>query len=370
MSMANQARRNSIRNRIRDHEPNELDIENQYERSVRESEPFIYDTSVNPKGTMYWQWSIIVSSACLYNLIFISLPAFEETRISTDSKWLSYNLVADIIYLIDMFVQCKKNFYESGCLVTDFNDTRINYVYSCQYFCIIIIFHQYYEMMNETYYNEEREQNIYVLLDYWINKTVIMKFSDFIKKYMLSMYWSSMTMTTLGEQEIFLISRGSVKVIYSDLDKKKLKICKEGDLIGADGLFWFSDNSLENRRNYTIISVGYSEVYVLHRDNFFKVLRDYPYERERLRKKARETQKDLGEIPIDSRRYTSVEETSFEEQMLRAKFQIDRIQADIDAQYKKFIESSNNMKRRVFKLERQCNNLIRDESLSEIIETT
>lgn len=83
------------------------------------------------------------------------------------------------------------------------------------------------------------------------------------------------------------------------------------------------------------------------------MLRDYPYERERLRKKgldcifvrfnlirlflAREIQKDLGEIPIDSRRYASVEETSFEEQMLRTKFQIDRIQADIDAQYKKFI---------------------------------
>ena len=70
---------------------------------------FRYDTSVNPKGTMYWQWSILVSSACLYNLIFVSLPAFEEIRISTDSKWLSYNLVADIIYLIDMFVQCKKS---------------------------------------------------------------------------------------------------------------------------------------------------------------------------------------------------------------------------------------------------------------------
>lgn len=83
------------------------------------------------------------------------------------------------------------------------------------------------------------------------------------------------------------------------------------------------------------------------------MLRDYPYERERLRKKgldwivvkfdiirlflAREIQKERGEIPVDSRRYTSVEETSFEEQMLRTKFQIDRIRADIDAQYKKFV---------------------------------
>lgn len=61
-------------------------------------------------------------------------------------------------------------------------------------------------------------------------------------------------------QEIFLVSRGSVKVVYSDLDQKKSKICKEGDLIDADGLFWFSDSSFENRRNYSIVSVGYSEV--------------------------------------------------------------------------------------------------------------
>ncbi|VDM24008.1 unnamed protein product [Toxocara canis] len=45
-----------------------------------------------------------------------------------------------------------------------------------------------------------REEYIEELGGYWMNRSVSLHFSNFTKKYALSMYWSALTITTLGEQ--------------------------------------------------------------------------------------------------------------------------------------------------------------------------
>nr|CDJ94842.1 Ion transport domain containing protein [Haemonchus contortus] len=48
--------------------------------------------------------------------------------------------------------------------------------------------------------DEEREAHLVDLWRFWENKTIRIDFSTFTKAYVLSMYWSALTMTTLGEQ--------------------------------------------------------------------------------------------------------------------------------------------------------------------------
>ncbi|KHJ79685.1 hypothetical protein OESDEN_20661, partial [Oesophagostomum dentatum] len=50
------------------------------------------------------------------------------------------------------------------------------------------------------YVDEEKEEHLLDLYHYWENRTISISFSTFTKAYILSMYWSAMTMTTLGEQ--------------------------------------------------------------------------------------------------------------------------------------------------------------------------
>ncbi|KAK6040097.1 hypothetical protein COOONC_22398 [Cooperia oncophora] len=83
--------------------------------------------SINPKGSIYLYWSCVVSVACFYNLIFITLIVFEDIRDGFYTQWIIGNIICDVIYLLDMWIQSRMLFYEHGCKVSDISETRKNY---------------------------------------------------------------------------------------------------------------------------------------------------------------------------------------------------------------------------------------------------
>ncbi|VDM59714.1 unnamed protein product [Angiostrongylus costaricensis] len=52
----------------------------------------------------------------------------------------------------------------------------------------------------QIFLDEKRETHLLDLWQYWQNRTIKIEFSPFTKSYVLSMYWSALTITTLGEQ--------------------------------------------------------------------------------------------------------------------------------------------------------------------------
>ncbi|KAK5978880.1 hypothetical protein GCK32_022367, partial [Trichostrongylus colubriformis] len=85
----------------------DIDIENQFIKWKTHQQPLIYDVSVNPKGSVYWYWSCVVSIACFYNLTFITLLVFEDIRDGFYSQWITGNIICDVIYLVDMWFQSR-----------------------------------------------------------------------------------------------------------------------------------------------------------------------------------------------------------------------------------------------------------------------
>ncbi|KAK6748882.1 hypothetical protein RB195_001480 [Necator americanus] len=591
----------------------EIDIENQFVTWKKLQPALIYDVSVNPKGAIYWYWSCIVSTACFYNLIFITILVFEDIRDGFYSQWITGNLICDAIYIIDMWMQSRIFFYENGCKVAEIAETRKNYFSSTHFMLDIlsilpsdlILFIQYdaslvrlnrllkcyrlfeafdlaqgrfkqvfvslvkivvsctlifhwnacafyiistfrdttsWDEVNATfddddgwpwpympekitdvhfadcshfeqtcnysqiYVDEEREAHLVDLLRYWENRTINIGFSTFTKAYVLSMYWSAMTMTTLGEQpspnetlqsvfeildtvlgmvlfagimgsvgdlvakanmvkadwqqlmdglkqfmtyrnlnaefqrrvlkyceyemskeekvteeemrsdlppklytqvnkykqwtilaksplfdhcevtflkdlatyleprdfgpndvvcargelnkEMFIVASGYLKVV--DVNDVPVRTYQEGDVIEDRSLVWFPNNRYRNRRNFNVISVGYSQVYILFRDDLLQILRDYPTSREKIRVKAELLQSEAGDLaeenlPMDNDMY---EESTLEERLIAMLGVIRVLENDVNENYERFKKNSSGFKSRLAALERFCTDIL------------
>ncbi|PIC33041.1 hypothetical protein B9Z55_013162 [Caenorhabditis nigoni] len=288
--------------------PQHFEYENQYEKWRAANPRIEYDFSVDQSGYIYWIWTFIVVCGCLYNIIVLSVLAFENIRSAYLEKFLPINVAFDVIFFMDIIIRSMLSFYDEGVLVTEFSETRRNYFHSFYFgidllaifpfdyllirktsaaFCRLNRFLKIYRIANfiaqsygkltqvtislskiitacfllfhvnacvfyiisvnsdtsswdgvnatfdddeylpwpytpekitdayfvgcdgrtdcynpNFYYDEAREEHLVELYHFWRmnNRTQVFNFSTFTKEYTLSMYWSAMTMTTLGEQ--------------------------------------------------------------------------------------------------------------------------------------------------------------------------
>uniref|UniRef100_A0A183EDR4 Cyclic nucleotide-binding domain-containing protein n=1 Tax=Gongylonema pulchrum TaxID=637853 RepID=A0A183EDR4_9BILA len=83
---------------------------------------------------------------------------------------------------------------------------------------------------NETGKNiSNRENYIDEMMKYWSTRSEILKFPNFSKEYALSMYWSSLTLTTKGQQVVdtligllvFAVIVGSVGSVVSTMNRNQ-----------------------------------------------------------------------------------------------------------------------------------------------------
>ncbi|GMR47382.1 hypothetical protein PMAYCL1PPCAC_17577, partial [Pristionchus mayeri] len=261
-----------------------------------------FNWSVNRRNGLFLLWSLLVSSACVYNLIFSTILIYESVWNDFYRYWIILNISADSIYLLDMLIQMRTNYYRKGVKVTKASKMASNYLRSNRFlldllsiipidlylikapnisllrvnrflkcyriretidliqtnaschtlFSIvqiilvcIILFHWNacvyyavslwsYTVMEEVTEDDwpftfervsdlhfalcddfrcqgelfgeedrdarEREEYIEELIAFWENKTGQLTWSIFAKEYSQTFYWSSLTMTTLGEQ--------------------------------------------------------------------------------------------------------------------------------------------------------------------------
>ncbi|CAH8853103.1 unnamed protein product [Trichobilharzia szidati] len=88
----------------------------------------------HPHSTGYVIWLTFVSLALLYNLWTpIARQAFDELQSKYQTIWLSFDIVADITYLIDIFVQCNTSYLKCGLKVRDHQKLAMRYLKSYQF---------------------------------------------------------------------------------------------------------------------------------------------------------------------------------------------------------------------------------------------
>ncbi|XP_076468279.1 cyclic nucleotide-gated channel alpha-3-like [Babylonia areolata] len=208
---------------------------------------------VDPSGNFHYRWLAVMSLAILYNVVFIVVRAvFTELQTSYVILWLTLDYVCDFLYLLDMCFQFRLGYLEQGMLVMDPVKLRRNYTKSrCFYvdlFSIlptdllyfVIGLHSPYVRFNRLFrvrrlldFSNRTETRtsftglwriftlvLYILIiihwnaciyyaisgaigfgtDNWVYPNVTLpKNQPLTRKYIYSFYWSTLTLTTIGE---------------------------------------------------------------------------------------------------------------------------------------------------------------------------
>ncbi|XP_074660482.1 cyclic nucleotide-gated channel alpha-3-like [Tubulanus polymorphus] len=83
---------------------------------------------LNPYSNLYYYWLAFVSFACVYNILMIIVRAvFIDLQVQYHGLWYSMDFLCDAVYLFDMIVRFRTGFLEQGQLVRDTVKLKRNY---------------------------------------------------------------------------------------------------------------------------------------------------------------------------------------------------------------------------------------------------
>ncbi|KAF5301710.1 hypothetical protein FQA39_LY10641 [Lamprigera yunnana] len=90
-----------------------------------------YRIVVDPSLPWHYKWLMVVSLAVLYNVIFVvGRAVFWELNNAVPALWWSLDYLCDAIYVFDILVRAHEGYLEQGLLVTDPRKLRKNYLSS------------------------------------------------------------------------------------------------------------------------------------------------------------------------------------------------------------------------------------------------
>lgn len=203
---------------------------------------FVFD----PSGRLAYWWSFVVSIAFLYNFwVIIYRFAFEEINKHNISIWFSLDYLADFLYILDIAFHFRTGYLEDGVLQTDGTKLRIHYMNSTMFYidclCLLPLDFLYlsigfssmlrcfrlvkiyrfwaFQDRTERHTNYPNSIRTFTLLHYlfaiyhWnacIMFMVTKKLDkerwmysdeehDMLLVYLRSLYWSTLTLTTIGD---------------------------------------------------------------------------------------------------------------------------------------------------------------------------
>ncbi|XP_040192263.1 cyclic nucleotide-gated cation channel alpha-3 isoform X2 [Rana temporaria] len=220
------------------------------ERATRKKkEIFVID----PASNFYYRWLSIISIPVLYNWCFLVCRAcFDELQKKHVILWLVLDYIADFVYLADTLVRFRTGFLEQGLLVKDSKKLRDYYKKTMQFrldmlslvptdlayfklginfpelrFNRLLRFARMFEFFDRTetrtnYPNIFRIGNLvlYILIiihwnaciyfaiskaigfgtDTWVYPNISHpEYGRMARKYIYCLYWSTLTLTTIGE---------------------------------------------------------------------------------------------------------------------------------------------------------------------------
>ncbi|XP_006802727.2 cyclic nucleotide-gated channel cone photoreceptor subunit alpha-like, partial [Neolamprologus brichardi] len=89
---------------------------------------------MDPATDMYYYWLLTISVPVFYNLIFLVARAcFNELQYQNSTLWLVLDYASDALYCMDIFVRARTGFLEQGLLVKDEKILKEKYMKTPQY---------------------------------------------------------------------------------------------------------------------------------------------------------------------------------------------------------------------------------------------
>ncbi|XP_004633305.1 cyclic nucleotide-gated cation channel alpha-3 [Octodon degus] len=208
---------------------------------------------VDPSSNLYYRWLTVIALPVFYNwCLLVCRACFDELQSEHVLLWLILDYSADVLYALDMLVRARTGFLEQGLMVRDVKRLCKHYTETLHFkldvlslvptdlaylklgvnypelrFNRLLRFSRLFEFFDRTetrtnYPNMFRIGNLvlYILIIIHWNACVYFAISKFIgfgtdswvypniskpefgrlsRKYIYSLYWSTLTLTTIGE---------------------------------------------------------------------------------------------------------------------------------------------------------------------------
>nr|XP_020444115.1 cGMP-gated cation channel alpha-1 isoform X2 [Monopterus albus] len=210
-------------------------------------------TVIDPAGDTYYHWLLVITIPVMYNwTLIIARACFEELQTDYVVYWFILDFISDLVYLADMVFRTRTGYLDQGLLVKDEQKLRERYMTSFQFKLDLVSmiptdmlyvvfglnypeirlnkllrFNRMLEFFQRTetrtnYPNALRISNLVmyiVVIIHWnaclyysFSKAIGLgadrfvypdpsdpEFGRLVRKYAYSMYWSTLTLTTIGE---------------------------------------------------------------------------------------------------------------------------------------------------------------------------
>nr|XP_026488864.1 uncharacterized protein LOC113395493 [Vanessa tameamea] len=207
-------------------------------------------TVVNPDENFYFYWLWLITICVLYNLwTLIVRQSFPELQIMCHYFWVTCDGIGDIVFALDLVVQLRTGYLEQGLMVYDSKKLAKHYVYSRAFLLDITAllpldllqlkigtnpiirfprFLKVYRAVNCYYIVESRTVypnfwrvinliHILLILAHWFGCFYFLlseaegfqgdwayphrpgDYATLTRKYLGSLYWSTLTLTTIGD---------------------------------------------------------------------------------------------------------------------------------------------------------------------------
>ncbi|XP_072383029.1 uncharacterized protein Cngl [Diabrotica undecimpunctata] len=207
-------------------------------------------TVVNPDSNFYFYWLLVLTVCVLYNLwTLIVRESFPELQEMISSFWLTCDSMSDLVFILDLAVQLRTGYLEQGLMVYDSKKLASHYLRSRAFLldlaalCPLDLlqirlgwhpllrcprFLKVYRAVNYYYMVESRTVwpnlwrvinliHILLILAHWFGCFYFLlseaegfrgewvypyrpgDYATLTRKYLGSLYWSTLTLTTIGD---------------------------------------------------------------------------------------------------------------------------------------------------------------------------
>nr|XP_006113573.1 cGMP-gated cation channel alpha-1 [Pelodiscus sinensis] len=208
---------------------------------------------IDPSGNLYYYWLFCIAVPVMYNwTMIIARACFDELQNEYLGMWFFFDYISDIIYIADMFVRIRTGYLEQGLLVKEELKLKQKYTGTLQFkldlLSVIPTDLLYFKLglnypelrinrilkvsrMFEFFQRTETRTNypnifristlvMYIVIiihwnacmyysiskaigfgtDTWVYPNISdPEFGRLARKYVFSLYWSTLTLTTIGE---------------------------------------------------------------------------------------------------------------------------------------------------------------------------
>ncbi|KAH9641146.1 hypothetical protein HF086_013003 [Spodoptera exigua] len=156
-------------------------------------------TVVNPDENFFFYWLWLITIFVLYNLwTLIVRQSFPELQIMCHHFWLTCDGISDVVFALDLVVQFRTGYLEQGLMVYDSKKLAKHYIKSRNFLLDIVSLAPLDLLQLHIGTNPIIRFPRFCKGD-WVYPHRPGDYATLTRKYLGSLYWSTLTLTTIGD---------------------------------------------------------------------------------------------------------------------------------------------------------------------------